>query len=149
MLFQFSFPSQTFLVLNVISVLLTCGIEPLVCRTNICRQVEELATSEFQWLGVGEIPTLHCRFFPERKHPIGSLVYFHVNDSKKKIQWFSRKAIYLPIKLNLSFDLTVSEYMKYLTKSLLTFRRPEHLPPKRQSRLCWEWNSSKQHIDSK
>ena len=78
MLFQFSSPSQTLLVLvlNLISVLLTCGIEPLVRHTNICLQVEELAAIEFHWLGVGEILTLDCCFFPEHKHPIESLIYF-------------------------------------------------------------------------
>ena len=43
----------------------------------------------------------------------------------------------------------MSEYVKYSTESLLTFRRPEDPPPKRRLGLCWEWNSSKQYIVSK
>ena len=55
----------------------------------------------------------------------------------------------MPIELNLSFDSSVSEHMKYSTESLLTFQRPEDPPPKRRLGLCWEWNNSKQRIDSK
>jgi len=60
-----------------------------------------------------------------------------------------RRSSYLPIKLNSSFDSSVSEHVKYSTKSLLTFQRPEDPPPKRRLGLCWEWNNSKQRIDSK
>jgi len=40
---------------------LICGFEPLVRRTNICLQVEELATLEFHWLEVGEVSTYFCQ----------------------------------------------------------------------------------------
>ena len=56
-----------------------------------------------------------------------------------------RRSSYSPIELNSS----VSEHVKYSTESLLTFQRPEDPPPKRRLGLCWEWNNSKQCIDSK
>ena len=52
------------------------GCELLVRRTNICLQVEELATLNFHWLGGWEILTLHSRFIPGHKHPIRLLIGF-------------------------------------------------------------------------
>ena len=49
-------------------------VEPLVRRTNICLQVEELATIEFHWLGVGKCRrvSIRCAVVASRKITIQS-----------------------------------------------------------------------------